>query len=100
MLGSYGGGMLSIVFGISQIVYLSFMGPADIDAVQASLFKRAALFALLMLPLTLLLIAALCAGVGFTGALWLGNVLWMKGLITACYAALLFILFLIIVALC
>ncbi|KAI6040492.1 hypothetical protein EDC04DRAFT_1490652 [Pisolithus marmoratus] len=31
MLGSYGGGMLSIVFGISQIVYLSFMGPADID---------------------------------------------------------------------
>ncbi|KAI6011361.1 hypothetical protein EDC04DRAFT_2959213 [Pisolithus marmoratus] len=78
MLASYGAGMLSIVFSFAQVVFLSFMGPGDIDAARTSTAYRMALFTLLMSPLALLLLAALFAGVGFTGALWLGSILWMK----------------------
>ncbi|KAI5984256.1 hypothetical protein EDC04DRAFT_2615789 [Pisolithus marmoratus] len=99
MLGSYGCAMLSIVFGFIQMLYLSIMGPGDIKAVQTSTFKLVALLMLLIMPLALLLLSACCAGVGYTGALWLGNILWIKVVITASYAVLLFIIFMIVAAL-
>ncbi|KAI5984250.1 hypothetical protein EDC04DRAFT_1660356 [Pisolithus marmoratus] len=100
MLASYGAGMLSIVFSFAQVVFLSFMGPGDIQKANLSTLYCVALFTILMLPLALLLLAALLAGVGFTGALWLGNILWIKVVITACYSVLLFILAVIAFVLC
>lgn len=99
MLASYGGGMLAIIAGFAQIIFLSIMGPGDINAADTSRRKFVALFTLLILPLFLLLIAALLAGVGWTGAVWLGDVLWIKVFMTTCYAAFLFIILVIIAVL-
>ncbi|KAI5984259.1 hypothetical protein EDC04DRAFT_2834108 [Pisolithus marmoratus] len=99
MLGAYGCAMLSIVFGFIQILFLGIIGPGDIKAAQTSTSKSVALFMLLMMPLALLLLSACCAGVGYMGAIWLGNVLWLKVFMSAGYAVLLLILFLIMAAL-
>ncbi|KAI6040493.1 hypothetical protein EDC04DRAFT_2894023 [Pisolithus marmoratus] len=78
MITSYGSGMLSIVFSFAQVIYLSFMGPGDVVKAQSSKLHRAALFMLLVLPLGLLIVAAACAGIGFSAAFWFGSIDWFK----------------------
>ncbi|KAI5987182.1 hypothetical protein EDD15DRAFT_1501516 [Pisolithus albus] len=99
VLGGFGCAMLAIVSGFAQTIFLSMMGPRDIEMAQKSRLKRICLFILLILPLLFLLVAASALGVAFTAALWFGDVLWIKVLLTAGYAVLLFILFVIILAL-
>ncbi|KAI5994751.1 hypothetical protein EDD15DRAFT_758488 [Pisolithus albus] len=71
MLFGFGAGMLTIVSGFAQMVVLA-------------------------LPLPLLILAALSVGVGFMAAVWFGDVLWIKVLLTAGYTAFLFFLILAI----
>ncbi|KAI6011358.1 hypothetical protein EDC04DRAFT_777623 [Pisolithus marmoratus] len=98
-LAAYGGGMLAIIVGFAQIVFLGIVGPLDIHEAQRSMFKFMALSMLLMLPLLLLLVAALCAGVGFVAALWHGCILWIPVFMTTSYAVFLVIMFMIIAVL-
>ncbi|KAI6105947.1 hypothetical protein EDD16DRAFT_1632924 [Pisolithus croceorrhizus] len=87
VLGGFGCAMLAIVSGFAQVIFLSMMGPRDIEMAQRSRLKRICLFTLLILPLAFLLVAASSLGLAFTAALWLGDVLWIKVLMTAGYAA-------------
>ncbi|KAI6096636.1 hypothetical protein F5141DRAFT_568653 [Pisolithus sp. B1] len=99
MLGGFGCAMLAIVSGFAQVIFLSMIGPRDIEMAQKSRLKRVCLFMLLILPLLFLLVAASSVGLAFTAALWFGDVLWIKVLLTAGYIVLLFILMVIILAL-
>lgn len=87
-----------VLAGFVQMVLLSVMGPRDIrltNDVRKPWWRiRLPLFFLLALPLPLLLLASLSVGVGFMGAVWLGDVSWIKALLTALYAAFLFCLIL------
>ncbi|KAI5982421.1 hypothetical protein EDD15DRAFT_2377831 [Pisolithus albus] len=100
MLVGFGAGMLTIVSGFAQMVVLGVLGPRDIrlanDKRKPWWRIRLPLFFLLALPLPLLILAALSVGVGFMAAAWLGDVLWIKVLMTAGYAASLFFLILAI----
>ncbi|KAI6015859.1 hypothetical protein BKA83DRAFT_4340021 [Pisolithus microcarpus] len=98
MLFGFGAGMLTIVSGFAQMVVLGVLGPRDIrlaNDIRKPWWRiRLPLFFLLALPLPLLVLAALSVGVGFMGAVWLGDVSWIKALLTALYAAFLFFLIL------
>ncbi|KAI6097820.1 hypothetical protein EDD16DRAFT_1598188 [Pisolithus croceorrhizus] len=95
VLGGFGCAMLAIVSGFAQVIFLSMMGPRDIEMAQKSRLKRICLFTLLILPLAFLLVAASSLGLAFTAALWLGDVLWIKALMTTGYAVFLFTLIVI-----
>ncbi|KAI5987181.1 hypothetical protein EDD15DRAFT_1501645 [Pisolithus albus] len=99
VLGGFGCAMLAIVSGFAQTIFLSMMGVRDIEMAQRSRLKRICLFTLLILPLSFLLVAASALGIAFTAALWFGDVLWIKVLLTAGYAVFLLTLLLVTVVL-
>ncbi|KAI6162881.1 hypothetical protein EDD17DRAFT_1573244 [Pisolithus thermaeus] len=94
MLLGFGAAMLAVVSGFAQVILLSAMGPEDIRLAKSTRIIRWPLFFLLGLPLSLLLLASSSVGVGFMGAVWLGDVLWIKLLLSVGYALFLFSLIL------
>ncbi|KAI6162877.1 hypothetical protein EDD17DRAFT_1573215 [Pisolithus thermaeus] len=94
MLLGFGAAMLAIVSGFVQVVLLSAIGPEDIRLAKNARLIRWPLFFLLGLPLSLLLLASSSVGAGFMGAIWLGDVLWIKLLLSVGYGLFLFFLIL------
>ncbi|KAI6133961.1 hypothetical protein EV401DRAFT_1910781 [Pisolithus croceorrhizus] len=95
----FGCAMLAVVSGYSEVVFLSMMGPTDIQRARDRLLTRIFLLMLMILPLAFLIVAALAVGVGFVGAIWAGQELWIKVLMTTGYGVYLFILFMMILVL-
>ncbi|KAI6097862.1 hypothetical protein F5141DRAFT_1254732 [Pisolithus sp. B1] len=74
----FGCAMLAVVSGFSEVVFLSMMGPTDIRRARDRLLTCIFLLMLMMFPLAFLIVAALSVGLGFIGALWVGQELWIK----------------------
>ncbi|KAI5991327.1 hypothetical protein EDC04DRAFT_2812338 [Pisolithus marmoratus] len=70
--------VLSVITGLSLLVFLNVFSIEHLQSAQTSMFKRVLLVTLLMMPLMFLTTAGACAGVGWLGAAWFGNVLWIK----------------------
>ncbi|KAI6026879.1 hypothetical protein PISMIDRAFT_648546 [Pisolithus microcarpus 441] len=68
--GAIGCSLLAVVTGLGLLIFL--------NSAQASTFKRVLLLTLLMMPLTFLSSASVCAGVAWIGAAWFGNILGVQ----------------------
>ncbi|KAI6162868.1 hypothetical protein EDD17DRAFT_1573029 [Pisolithus thermaeus] len=76
--GSVGCALLSVITGLGLLVFLNIMSAQHLKSAKESAFKRVLLLTLLMMPLTFLATAAVCAVVGWVGAAWFGNVFGVK----------------------
>ncbi|KAI6097836.1 hypothetical protein F5141DRAFT_450953 [Pisolithus sp. B1] len=76
--GSVGCALLSIITGLGLLVFLNIMSAQHLKSAKDSTFKRVLLLTLLMMPLTFLATAAVCAVVGWIGAAWFGDVFGVK----------------------
>ncbi|KAI6040526.1 hypothetical protein EDC04DRAFT_2894072 [Pisolithus marmoratus] len=70
--------VLAVVTGLGLLIFLNVMSTEHLESAKRSSFKRVLLLTLLMMPLTFLSAAGICAGVGWLGAAWFGNVFWIK----------------------
>lgn len=76
--GAIGCSLLAVVTGLGLLIFLNVMSPQHLKSAQASTFKRVLLLTLLMMPLTSLSSASVCAGVAWIGAAWFGNILGVQ----------------------
>ncbi|KAI6040525.1 hypothetical protein EDC04DRAFT_1492030 [Pisolithus marmoratus] len=82
-LAACGGcGMLSVMSGLGLIVYLNGADHNSIQNAREDRLKLLAIFTLLAMPLIFLSVASLCAGVAWLGAVWYGDTLWIKLLVS------------------
>ncbi|KAI6128630.1 hypothetical protein EDD16DRAFT_72797 [Pisolithus croceorrhizus] len=95
----FGCAVLAVVSGLSKVVFLSMMGPTDIQRARDRLLTRMFLLMSMIFPLAFLIVATLSVGLGFIGAIWVGQELWIKVLLTTGYGVYLFILFMTILVL-
>ncbi|KAI6112584.1 hypothetical protein F5141DRAFT_1202516 [Pisolithus sp. B1] len=78
MILGFEAAMLAIISGFAGIVGLSMIGPTDVKLVRERTYKYTVFLALLLSPFVFLLVASVCLGIALAGALWFGNVLWIK----------------------
>ncbi|KAI6040517.1 hypothetical protein EDC04DRAFT_1491854 [Pisolithus marmoratus] len=95
-LAACGGcGMLAVMSGLGLIVYLNGTDHDSIKKARQSPLKLVAIFTLLAMPLIFLSVASLCAGVAWLGAVWYGETLWIKLIVSIGCIIFLFTLFVI-----
>ncbi|KAI5996855.1 hypothetical protein F5J12DRAFT_346860 [Pisolithus orientalis] len=90
-----GSAMLAVISGLGLLIFLNVMSPESIKAAEKSTFKFAVLVTLLMMPLTFLSTASLCAGFAWIGAVWHADKTWMKLLVYIGCVVFVFTLFVI-----
>lgn len=86
MILGFEAAMLAIISGFAGIVGLSMIGPTDVKLVRERTYKYTVFLALLLSPFVFLLVASVCLGIALAGALWFGNVLWIKVLVSMGFA--------------
>ncbi|KAI6001141.1 hypothetical protein EDC04DRAFT_2790964 [Pisolithus marmoratus] len=90
-----GCGILAVMSGLGVLVFLDGTDHESIKKALNNTFRFTAIFTLLAMPLTFLSAASFCAGVAWMGAVWFGETLWIKLIVTIGCTVFLFTLFVI-----
>ncbi|KAI6040513.1 hypothetical protein EDC04DRAFT_2894045 [Pisolithus marmoratus] len=90
-----GCGMLAVMSGLGVLVFLDGTDHGSITKALKNTFRFAAIFTLLAMPFIFLSAASLCAGIAWMGAVWFGDTLWIKLIVTIGCTVFLFTLFVI-----